>query len=139
MGKITNKLVAEVFKQYPPAARKKLLNLRQLILDTSAGSEAIGSIEETLKWGEPAYLAKKGSTVRLGWKQATPEQCAIYFQCQTSLVETFREVYKDQLTFQGNRAILFDLNQPIPEDAVAHCIELSLNYHRIKHLPMLGV
>lgn len=138
MGKIANKLVADVFKQYPPVPRKKLMTLRQLILDTAADSETIGEIEETLKWGEPSYLAKKGATVRLGWKASAPSQCGLYFQCQTSLVETFRELYKDQLKFQGNRAILFDLDESLSQDAVSHCIELSLTYHRIKHLPMLG-
>ena len=49
MGKIANKLVADVYKQYPPAPRKKLMKLRQLILDTAADSETIGPLEETLK------------------------------------------------------------------------------------------
>ena len=34
-------------------------------------------------------------------------QYAVYFHCQTDLVETFRELYPE-LSFSGNRAILLD-------------------------------
>lgn len=138
MKKIANPAVAAVFDKYPPEHRSRMMVLRKLIYETAAKSTEIGALEETLKWGEPSYLAKKGSTVRLAWKAKNPDQYGIYFQCQTSLVETFRELYSDQLRFDGNRAILFNSDESIPEEVVGHCISLSLNYHRLKHLPMLG-
>lgn len=138
MKKIANPAVAAVFDKYPPEHRSRMMVLRKLIYETAAKSTEIGALEETLKWGEPSYLAKKGSTVRLAWKAKNPDQYGIYFQCQTSLVETFRELYSDQLRFDGNRAILFNSDESIPGEVVGHCISLSLNYHRLKHLPMLG-
>lgn len=139
MEKFDNKAVAKVFDAYPLKHRSRMMALRQLIFDTAAQFTETGALEETLKWGEPSYLAKKGSTVRLAWKEKIPQQYGLYFQCQTSLVETFRELYSDQLRFDGNRAILFNDDEVVPEDVVRHCIFLSLNYHRLKHLPMLGV
>lgn len=139
MKKIENPAVAAVFDKYPIEHRSRMMALRKIIIDTAAQSAEIGPLEETLKWGEPSYLAKKGSTVRLAWKAKNPDQYGLYFQCQTSLVETFRELYPDQLKFDGNRAILFDSDDLVPEEVVSHCISLSLNYHRLKHLPMLGV
>lgn len=38
----------------------------------------------------------------------------------------------------GNRAILFGIDEEIPEDALKTCIELALTYHSIKHFPLLG-
>lgn len=127
-----------VFKVFPEDAREKLLYLRQLILQTVAELDGIEDFQETLKWGEPSYLTKQGSTIRLGWKASAPNQYAIYFHCKTKLVETFREIYPDLFKFDGNRAIVFDMEESIPVDALKHCISLSLRYHRVKHLPLLG-
>ncbi|MCF6262476.1 MAG: DUF1801 domain-containing protein [Xanthomonadales bacterium] len=135
---IENPDVAAVFKRYPPRMRQKLLFLRQLVLETAAESESVGVVEETLKWGEPSYVCKGGSAVRLGWKEKTPHQYMMYFQCQTKLVDTFKELYRDKFKFEGNRAIVFDESREVSTEELKHCIELSLTYHSRKHLPMLG-
>ena len=138
MDKIKNSEVAEVFNNYPEHIRKKLLKLRQLVLDTASETEEVSLLEETLKWGEPSYLAKSGSTIRIDWKKSNPEQYAMYFHCKTKLVDTFRELYNDQFTFEGNRAIIFGLNEDVPVNELKHCIRLSLTYHKVKNLPLLG-
>ena len=139
MDTIENTAVADVFNNYPKQMRKKLMFLRGLVLDTAAETEGVTSVEETLKWGEPSYVTKSGSTVRMDWKKAKPHQYAMYFHCQTTLVDTFKELYGDKLKFEGNRAIVFHEDDEIPIDELKHCISLSLTYHGRKHLPMLGV
>lgn len=139
MKKINNPEVAEIFRNYPPSIRKKLMFLRELVLDTALEIKDIGEIEETLKWGEPSYLAKGGSTIRIGWKSAHPKQYAMYFNCKTKLVDTFKEIYRDELNFEDNRAIIFSEQDEVPADVIKHCISLSLTYHGRKKLPMLGV
>ncbi len=134
-----NPEVAAVFDEYPPAIQKKLSSIRQLILDTAAKTESITSLEETLKWGEPSYLTKGGSTIRMAPVKGKPDHYALYFHCGTTLVATFRELYGDQLTLEGNRAIVFHQSDRIPVKIVKHCALLALTYHRRKHLPMLGV
>lgn len=139
MDTIENPEVARIFDSYPESIRKKLLDLRKLILETASETEGIGLIEETLKWGEPSYLTKTGSTIRIDWKESSPEQYAMYFHCKTKLVDTFKELYGDILKFEGNRAVIFSKNDKIPVAELKHCIVLSLTYHQRKHLPMLGV
>lgn len=134
----SNPLVADKFAAYPDSVRPVMYELRQLILNTAAQIEGVGKIEETLKWGEPSYLAKGGSTVRIDWKKKSPDYCGMYFNCQSTLVDTFKELYGDTLTVQGNRAIVIKLNEPIPATELKHCVSLSLTYHKIKHLPLLG-
>lgn len=124
-------------ENYPINVQKALLTIRSLILEV-AEQKGLDGIEETLKWGDPSYLSKEGSTIRYDWKDKTPEQYFIFFNCKTKLVDTFRELYADELTFQNNRAIVLNLNQPIPVNVIRHCIELSLCYKKIKHLPLLG-
>ena len=113
--------------------------LRQLILDTASEIEGIDNLEETLRWGEPSYITKKGSTIRIDWKESNPEQYAMYFHCKTKLVDTFKELYRDKMKFEGNRAIIFNEHEQIPVEELKHCILLSLTYHSRKHLWMLGV
>jgi len=57
---------------------------------------------------------------------------SIYFKCQTSLVNTFKELYKDQFRYEGNRAILFNINDKIPVGELNHCIAMALIYHLSK-------
>lgn len=139
MSAIENIKVEEVFKQYPTHIQSKLLILRQFILDTAKETESVDHVEETLKWGEPSYITKKGSTIRLGWKQSSPDQYAMYFNCNTKLIDTFKEVYSDVFSYEGNRAIVFAVNDEIPVNEVKQCIALALTYHTRKHLPMLGL
>lgn len=139
MDKFENPEVAEVFDGYPEHIRRKMMFLRQLVLVTASETEGVGNVEETLKWGEPSYLTKSGSTIRMDWKKAKSNQYAMYFHCKTKLVDTFRELYRGTFKFEGNRAIVFNEDDEIPVIELKHCISLSLTYHRKKHLPMLGV
>ena len=139
MDKIENPEVAKVFNKYPKHMRQKLMSLRQLVLDTASTSEGVGTLEETLKWGEPSYITKGGSAIRMNWKNSAPGQYFMYFHCKTKLVDTFKELYNDKFKFEGNRAIVFNQSDEIPIDELRHCILLSLTYHQRKHLPMLGV
>lgn len=139
MNKINNPDVAEVFNHYPIPIREKLMCLRQLVLDTASETDNITTLEETLKWGEPSYLTKGGSTIRMDWKKSKPDQYALYFNCKTTLVDTFKERYGSKFKFEGNRSIIFNINDEMPIDELKHCILLSLTYHNRKHLPMLGL
>lgn len=138
MEKNLNTHVVEVLEGYPIEIVKKVKYLRKLILETASEIEEVEGVEETLKWGEPSYVPKNGSTIRIAWKKSKPNQYGMFFNCNTILVETFRELYADTFQFEGNRAIVFNQKDEIPVEALKHCIKLALTYHKIKHLPMLG-
>lgn len=135
MKPIASAAVAKVFEAYPSRIKTRLLVLRALIFETAAAIPSVGVLEEALKWGEPAYLttqSKTGSTIRIGWKKSAPDQYAIYFNCQTSLVETFRTLFPCELKFEGNRAIVFDESCEVPVDILHFCIGTALTYHQEK-------
>lgn len=124
--------VKAVFDSYPLPIRKKLLFLRQLIFKLAAETKGVGDIEETLKWREPSYLTsqtKSGSTIRLAWNVKAADAYGIYFNCQTTLVDTFKERYGDLFQYEGNRAIIFQQQDHVPVDAMSACIKLALSYH----------
>lgn len=123
---------------YPDHIRAEILLLRQLILDAAIETEGVGTLQETLKWGQPSYIAKGGSTVRIGWSASKPNEFAMFFHCATKLVDTFKELYPEQFNYEGNRAIVFEKETAIAVEELKHCISLALTYHKVKHLPLLG-
>jgi len=95
-------------------------------------------MEETLKWGEPSYFVKKGSTIRIDWKSKAPNQYAIYFKCTSSLVETFKTIFGDLFKYEKTRAIVFELDEEVPTEELKICIGMALQYHNLKYKPLLG-
>ncbi len=140
MKPFADSAVAAHFETYPSVARKKMLALRELIFVVAEDTDGVGEIQETLKWGEPAYVtasSKSGSTVRIDWKAKHPDQYAVYFNCNTGLVDTFRSLFSGAFRFEGNRAIVFALDEPVDQEALAFCIAASLTYHARKRRNLL--
>jgi hypothetical protein len=116
--------------RYPEPTLSALKRLRRLILDTAAATPGVDGIEEALRWGQPSYLTKTGSTIRIDGLGGS--QYALYVHCQTDLLASFRDLYGDALTYDGKRALIFDAATPLDEDVVAHCIALALTYRSRK-------
>lgn len=125
-----NEQVKRVFDAFSRQQRTPLLKIREWIFQQASRSSRIGRIEETLKWGEPSYLtpeSRSGSTIRLGVYD--DEHIALYFNCQTSLVEDFRTRYGHMLAFAKNRAVVIKSETPLPEAEIRACIDSALLYH----------
>ncbi|GAC16230.1 DUF1801 domain-containing protein [Aliiglaciecola lipolytica] len=133
-----NPNVIEHIKQCPDIAQEALLCLRELLLNVANNTPEIKHLEETFKWGEPSYITKTGSTLRMDWKPSKPAHISVFVNCQTKLIETFKELYPQELSYVGNREIALPLNKPLPLQVLAHCFELTFKYQKIKHLPLLG-
>jgi hypothetical protein len=116
--------VQEVFEGFVPEARAGLMRLRALILREA---EAIGPVEETLRWGQPAYIVKGGSPIRLGVPKTGG--FALYVICSTSLIDDFRPVAPKDMRVEGKRAVLFASLDEIDEGALALLIRRALRYH----------
>lgn len=132
-----NEKVKSILDGYPDHITERLYELRQLIIDVAEKTVGVDKLMETIKWAEPSYVTKTGSTIRLDWKAKTPEDYFLFFICSTELVSTFKFIFGDELKFEGKRAIVLSF-KPLPKDSLTRCIQLALTYHRVKHLPMLG-
>ena len=131
MKRFADKAVAATFENYPAGLRRKLIALRELIFDVSRNTDGVGRLTETLKWGQPSYLTEEtgsGSTVRID-RLKGGDRYAIYFHCQSGLVDQFRSIYPETFRYEGKRAIVFDGNARVPTRALRHCIGLALTHH----------
>lgn len=122
--------VERVFADFPEDDQGGLLALRELIFEVARRTEGVGEIQETLKWGQPAYLTpqtKSGSTIRLG----IPKQggFAIYTHCQTTVMSDFQSIFPEAFEYEGNRAIHFHSGQILPLDRLELLIGRALTYH----------
>ncbi len=121
---------------YSAKAKAKFFELRSLVYAVARDND-LGTIVETVKWGQPSYLSKHGSTVRIDWLSEDPENLGVFFNCNTSLVETFKEVFGNQLVYNGNRVVVVAIDNPVPPELSA-CFFMALNYHKLKRQPLLG-
>jgi len=129
--KFTNPEVKEIFNKIDEKVRTKLFFLRELIFETAKQTVGVGELEETLKWNEPSYVTSKpksGSTIRIN-RIKTSNKYAMYFNCQTTLVSTFMQIYPTEFKYDGNRAIIFYMEEKVPAKELSHCISLALTYH----------
>ena len=125
--------VAGALSVFPKHVRRRLLEVRDLIFETAADIEGVGLLTETLKWSEPAYLTeatRSGTTIRLGWFRSSERECAVLFNCRTTLVDDFRERFPGVFAYEKNRAILLDAREPLPKAPLSTCVGMALTYHR---------
>ena len=126
-----NPEVAARFESYDHVIGDRLLELRELIFEVAAETEGVGPLEETLKWGQPAYLTiqtKSGTTIRIDALHSRPG-FGLFVHCQTTLVDRYRHMFDRDFEYDANRGLLFAPDQKLPEAQLRVCIELALLYH----------
>ncbi|GAB5463798.1 DUF1801 domain-containing protein [Hoeflea alexandrii] len=110
-------------------------DLKTLINQVAEATPEIGPLEESLKWGEQSFTPLKrnvGSSVRIAPR---PDgKLALMFICHTNLVDEFRGLYPDALTYEGNRAIVLSPGIDADREALKHCIALALTYKLRKRM-----
>ncbi|MGB7317952.1 MAG: DUF1801 domain-containing protein, partial [Planktotalea sp.] len=126
--------VKTVFESYPQLAQVRLQRLRRIIFEEAVRLD-VGALEETLKWGEPAYLttkSKAGSTIRMAWKDKAPASFSLFFNCNTDLVGRMSEQFPTEFRYIGNREVAMNLDDDLPEFAARALVSMALTYHRDK-------
>ncbi len=117
---------------WPSDARAIFAEIRALILIAAKESDA-GPIEESLKWGQPAWRPKRprqGSTLRLDWQVKLPQTLALFVDCKTNLSATMQEIYPSEFQYEANRALRLTLDNPLPRQAIDHLARITFTYHR---------
>ncbi len=119
----------EKLLSYPERVRPKMQYLRELVIESAKEIPDIKELDETLKWGEPSFISKIGSTLRMDWKEQTPNQYQLYFQL----------IFGDLFEYEKNRAIIFKMDEEIAAAEVKECIAAALRYHKVKDSETLGL
>ena len=114
-------------------AQTQLQTFRMLFHDVAATAD-IGPLDESLKWGQPAWrprAPRTGSTLRLNWSAADPARITAYVDCKTDLAAQMHLRFPDLPGNDGRRALSFNLSDPNTE-ALWQLAHLTFTYHRAK-------
>jgi Domain of unknown function (DU1801) len=123
--------VRAVFDATAPEPRAGMHVLRQLIFDVAARLPKVGRIDESLRWGVPAYLTsetRSGSTLRIGAPRAGG--FALYCNCQTSLIADFRDLMGEAFCYEGNRAVVFRTAEELDAERIGMLVARALTWHQ---------
>ncbi|MEY1557658.1 DUF1801 domain-containing protein [Yoonia sp. R2331] len=113
--------VKAAFDAFPDAPRVVLLQVRAMILASDV------AVEEALRWGQPAYLSKKGTTIRLGLTKAGLP--SVFTHCQSSVMGDVQAVAGEGLIWDGNRGVSWPVEADVPEAVLSLLIHRALTYH----------
>lgn len=119
---------------YPDAVVNQILALRALVLEVASATEGVGKLSEELKWGQPSFLTREsgsGTTVRMDRVRGT-DDVAVFTNCQTPLVNDFRDEHGDRFRYDGERAIVVSSEQALPEPELREHVRAALTYHLAK-------
>ncbi|MCC1491099.1 DUF1801 domain-containing protein [Cognatishimia sp. F0-27] len=122
--------VQNAFDAFPAHSRAPLQALRAMIFETAADMPEIGPVEETLKWGQPAYITPKtraATTLRLGVPKTA--DYALFVPCQSRVILDAQALFGDLFRYEGTRGILFDVGQDPDPNALRQVIRSALRYH----------
>lgn len=126
-----DKNLRKKYASYPKHVKKKILDLRELILMVAAETEGVGAIEESLKWNELSFNtteSKSGSPIRIDWKANDPNRYHLFVNCNTRLIMIFKKLFPNEFEYGGNRSISFGVKDRIPKKHLARCIEIAFTY-----------
>jgi len=64
---------------------------------------------------------------------------AVYFNCQTTIINDIKQRYADKFTCKDNRVLLLPVKQPVPAEELSECMNIALKYHVNKKARKAGL
>ncbi|MGG5332532.1 DUF1801 domain-containing protein [Enterococcus sp. AZ163] len=117
--------IQEFYPTYSEEMISKLEELQNLIW--TIAKEQKKTISESSKWGQLSIVSEDGTPIRIA--KFSDNEIALFVHCQTTLIETWKNLFPDRLSFSGNRAVIVSVDSPLPASELQVCIDMALNYH----------
>lgn len=124
---ITNTVIS-----WPTQASDFLLRIRPILYE-AAEVGGFGPLEESLKWGEPAWRPVKprtGSTLRIAWPPNSPNELGLFVNCKTKISGIVTDVYPNSFRHIAPRALFVNCDKPLPTDAIAYLATVTFGWHK---------
>ena len=118
----TDPKATAVFDAMPDGANECAIALRALIAHQTEGIE----VQECLRWGQPTYIAPKGSMLRIGITKSG--DVALFAHCQTTIISDFAAQCGTDFQIEGNRAVVFKTTADIQPEKLRLMIAHALRY-----------
>ncbi|WP_438786601.1 DUF1801 domain-containing protein [Enterococcus sp. DIV0756] len=113
------------YPTYSAQEKQKLIELQNLIHEIAGESDI--QLVESAKWGQLSFATPNGTPIRID--RFSDTQVALFVHCQTHLIDDWKSLFSESLSFSKNRAILFQLDESLPEEPLKICIDQAFHYH----------
>ena len=118
-------------QSWPTRAVQHAHVIRALFLQTAQDIDAY-NLEESLKWGEPAWRPKKGgTTLRVAWSTKSPDELGLFVDCKSDLCARMQWDFPSTFRFVAPRAMYLQLDRNVPETAVTQLAQMAFRYKRV--------
>lgn len=122
--------VLQAISNWPDAAADMGLAIRAHWQQTAQALD-LPPLDESLKWGEPAWRPRKGgTTLRMNWK-GDAEGLGIYMDCKTDLCARMQSDFPDAFRYAPPRALFLQPGAELPQDALTHLAKIAFRYKRV--------
>jgi len=117
---------------WPLPAQQHLLTLRAIAFEVSRQADT-GPLDETLNRGQPAWRPRRprtGSTLRVSRSPSEPDRLMAFVDCKADLASQMSTRFPGRFRNDGTRALAFDLDGALPQDAIWQLAHLTFTCHR---------
>lgn len=122
--------VLGVIHTWPASVSTSAMAIRACWHETAAALD-LPPLEETLKWGEPAWRPRTGgTTLRLGWKAGTGA-VGIFVDCKTDLCARMQSDFPEAFRYAAPRALYLRPDNALPKEALHHLARIAFRYKRV--------
>ena len=125
-----NQKVAAAYAAFPQDSLAIAIALRELVLETARTMPEVGPVTESLKWGQPSYVVKKGTALRI----AVPKGggCGLYAHCQSGVIAHYAATVAGPDKIDGTRGVIFQTVDDVVPERLRLLIRHALTYHKAK-------
>ena len=122
---------SDKFQSWPAPVAQTALAIRTHLMQAAQDLD-IQNLEESLKWGEPAWRPRKGgTTLRLSWKPGSDE-IGLFVDCKTDLNARMMSDYPDAFRYHPPRAMYHSVaDEDLPVAALTHLARITFRYSRV--------
>ncbi|MEO9896233.1 MAG: hypothetical protein ABJD13_06640 [Paracoccaceae bacterium] len=119
------------FQSWPSKATQHAKDVRALFIQTAQDID-VRDLEESLKWGEPAWRPQKGgTTLRAAWSAKSPRELGLFVDCKSDLCARMQADFPNAFRYVAPRAMYLRLDEPVPTPAVRHLARMAFRYKRV--------
>ncbi|WP_299725237.1 hypothetical protein [uncultured Tateyamaria sp.] len=122
--------VLQVIYNWPAWAADMALAVRAEWRQTATALD-LPPLDESLKWGEPAWRPRKGgTTLRMSWR-GDADGLGVYMDCKTDLCARMQSDFPAAFRYAAPRALFLQPDAELPQDALRHLAKMAFRYKRV--------
>ncbi len=121
----------DTFQSWPPHVAKRAHDIRGIFVRIAEELQ-ISRLDESLKWGQPAWRpAKGGTTLRMSWSSDCADEVGVFVDCKTDLCARMQYDFPDTFRYAPPRILFHVAEADLPSEALTQLARIAFCYKRV--------